>query len=48
MARLRSPMGVEIGAQSPEEIGLSIAAELVAVRNGLDPAAMTQAKSRAG
>jgi xanthine dehydrogenase accessory factor len=48
VARLRSPMGVEIGAQSPEEIGLSIAAELVAVRNGLDPAAMTQAKSRAG
>ena len=31
--RVRSPMGVAIGAQSPEEIAISIVAELVAVRH---------------
>lgn len=38
IARVRSPMGVEIGAQSPEEIAVSIVAELVAVRRGVAPA----------
>ena len=46
IARLRSPMGVEIGGQSPEEIALSIAAELVAVRNGVAIARLEQAKSQ--
>jgi xanthine dehydrogenase accessory factor len=32
--RLRSPMGVEIGALSPEEIAVSIVAELIRVRRG--------------
>src|SRR5260370_35152489 len=31
-ARVFAPMGLEIGALSPEEIAISIAAELVAVR----------------
>lgn len=35
IAAVRSPMGVAIGAQSPEEIAVSIVAELVAVRHGL-------------
>jgi xanthine/CO dehydrogenase XdhC/CoxF family maturation factor len=30
-------MGVAIGAQSPEEIAVSIVAELVAVRHGVGP-----------
>lgn len=32
-ARLRSPIGLPIGAQTPEEIAVSIAAEIVADRN---------------
>jgi xanthine dehydrogenase accessory factor len=31
---LRGPVGVEIGAETPEEIAVSIAAELIAVRRG--------------
>ncbi len=34
VAALRCPMGVAIGAQTPEEIALSICGELVAVRRG--------------
>ena len=30
--RVHAPVGLEIGALSPEEIGVSIAAELIAVR----------------
>ncbi len=35
LARLRSPLGVQIGAVTPEEIALSITAELVAWRRGV-------------
>jgi xanthine dehydrogenase accessory factor len=38
LARLRSPLGLDIGAVTPEEIALSITAELVAVRRGVLPA----------
>ncbi len=31
-ARLRAPIGLDIGAETPEEIAISIAAELVARR----------------
>ncbi|MBI1798897.1 MAG: xanthine dehydrogenase accessory protein XdhC [Candidatus Eisenbacteria bacterium] len=34
IARLRSPLGVEIGAQTPEEIAVSVVAELIAARHG--------------
>jgi len=34
--RVRSPVGIDVGAASPEEIALSIAAGLVAARNGRD------------
>ncbi|WP_329396723.1 XdhC/CoxI family protein [Streptomyces melanogenes] len=33
-ARLRSPIGLDLGARTPEETALSIAAEIVAVRRG--------------
>jgi xanthine dehydrogenase accessory factor len=34
IARLRTPIGLDIGARTPAEIALAIAAELVAVREG--------------
>lgn len=34
LARLRSPIGLHLGARTPEEVALSIAAEIVALRRG--------------
>jgi xanthine dehydrogenase accessory factor len=34
IARLRTPLGADIGAESPEEIAVSVMAELIAVRRG--------------
>jgi molybdopterin adenylyltransferase len=36
LARLRSPLGLDIGGKAPQEIALSIAAGLVAARSGRD------------
>ena len=33
--RIYAPIGLEIGAETPAEIAISIAAELIAVRAGL-------------
>jgi len=43
LSRLRSPLGIDLGAVTPEEIALSITAELVAVRRGVLPADASQA-----
>ena len=43
LSRVHCPLGIEIGAQSPEEIAVSILAEMIAVRRGVDPAAIGQA-----
>jgi len=34
LARLRTPIGVPIGSHTPEEIAVSIAAEIIGIRNG--------------
>lgn len=50
IARLRTPLGVSIGAQTPEEIAVSVMAELVAVRRGGVPERgwVPRAKERPG
>ena len=37
IARIHAPIGLDLGARRPEEIAISIIAEIVAVRNGRDP-----------
>jgi xanthine dehydrogenase accessory factor len=38
-ARLRAPIGLDVGAETPEEIAVAIAAELIAVRRRGEPVA---------
>jgi len=46
-ARLRAPIGLDVGAETPEEIAVAIAAELVAVRRRGVPAAAAWTPVRA-
>jgi xanthine dehydrogenase accessory factor len=36
LARIRSPLGLDLGGREPDEIALSIAAGLIAARHGRD------------
>src|SRR5688572_1141443 len=45
IARIHCPLGIAIGATTPEEIAVSILAELVAVRRGVDPSAAGSMKA---
>jgi xanthine dehydrogenase accessory factor len=44
-ANLHAPMGLEIGAITPEEIAISVVAEMIAVRRGASPEWRSVAKS---
>ncbi|MEU6230797.1 XdhC family protein [Streptomyces sp. NPDC047042] len=41
LARLRSPIGLDLGARTPQEVAVSVAAEIVALRWGGSGAALT-------
>lgn len=43
MARIRGPIGLNIGASTPEEMAISILAEIIAVRHGRDALPLTDA-----
>ncbi|MEW2548484.1 XdhC/CoxI family protein [Streptomyces sp. NPDC047002] len=45
LAALRSPIGLDLGARTPEETALSIAAEIVAVRHGGTGAPLTAGRT---
>lgn len=47
IARIHGPIGLNIGARTPEEIALAIMAQIVAVRHGRDGAASAKESSRA-
>ena len=46
IARLRSPLGVAIGAATPEEIAISVMAELIAARRGVEVGTFGEAPRR--
>jgi len=46
LASIHAPIGVDIGAETPEEIAVSIAAELVAVRRGVVPGGSLRDRER--
>jgi len=43
IARLRGPIGLDLGGGSPDEMALSIVAEMIAVKNGRSGGALRQA-----
>ncbi|MCA8962952.1 MAG: XdhC family protein [Planctomycetes bacterium] len=49
LARVRAPIGIDIGSRSPDEVAISIAAEIIAFRRGVapDPRSPRPARSRA-
>jgi len=47
LARLRAPAGLDLGAESPEEIALSILAELTALRHGREAVAPAPGRAAA-
>lgn len=47
LARLRAPIGLDLGGRSPEEIALAVMAQIVAARNGVaNPSAPAKTSSR--
>lgn len=46
LERVRGPIGLNIGAESPDEMAVSILAEIIAVRHGRPGGTLTEAKGR--
>ena len=44
LERVHAPIGLNIGAVTPAEIAVSILAELIAVRRGVDSSALSMAR----
>ena len=47
-ARLMSPIGIDVGARTPEETAVSICAEIIAVRSGRAQRAMAPLRDGSG
>jgi len=41
LARLNAPIGLNLGARTPEETAIAIAAEIIALRHGRDGGRLT-------
>ena len=46
LARVRSPIGLSLGAETPEEVAVSILAEILAVRHGFDAGFLSGTEGR--
>jgi len=44
LAEIHCPLGIEIGAVSPEEIAVSVLAQMIAVRHAVPPSAIAPMK----
>jgi xanthine dehydrogenase accessory factor len=48
LARIHGPVGLDLGARTPAETAVSIVAEVVAVRSGRDPGALSAGRGQIG